>query len=268
MADVFISHSTKDANIANYIVNSLEQRGLKCWIAPRDIPAGADWATAITSGLSSSKSVIIIYSANSAASTQVPKEITIAQNKGLNIIPYRIDNTPLTGAYEYHLSMSQWITPNIGSGNYGIDELYNAVISKKEDTAPPNGQDRQNGFNGNQGGASPRIITPTEYQQAPGQAPGYNYANPAGAVEGDTIFVSKTVSLLLCIFLGYFGAHKFYERNIFMGIIYFLTFGLFLIGWGIDIVRLIMKPAERRLSRICSTAINGCVSLRSRSRKQ
>lgn len=53
---------------------------------------------------------------------------------------------------------------------------------------------------------------------------------------------NKWVSLLLCIFLGYFGGHKFYEGKVGMGILYILTFGLFGIGWIIDIVAILLKP--------------------------
>lgn len=47
---------------------------------------------------------------------------------------------------------------------------------------------------------------------------------------------SKMVALLLCIFLGEFGIHKFYVGKIGMGILYLLTLGLFGIGWFIDII--------------------------------
>ena len=50
------------------------------------------------------------------------------------------------------------------------------------------------------------------------------------------------VALLLCIFLGEFGAHKFYEGKIGMGILYLCTCGLCGIGWIIDIIALIGKP--------------------------
>lgn len=53
---------------------------------------------------------------------------------------------------------------------------------------------------------------------------------------------SKWVALLLCIFLGLFGAHKFYEGKIGMGILYLLTAGLFCIGWIIDIISILGKP--------------------------
>ncbi len=42
------------------------------------------------------------------------------------------------------------------------------------------------------------------------------------------------LEFILCLTLGYFGAHKFYEKKYGMGILYFLTFGLFVFGWIID----------------------------------
>lgn len=61
---------------------------------------------------------------------------------------------------------------------------------------------------------------------------GYGYGRPK----------NKWVALLLCIFLGYLGAHKFYEEKAGVGLLYLFTFGLFGIGWFIDFVALIFKP--------------------------
>lgn len=47
---------------------------------------------------------------------------------------------------------------------------------------------------------------------------------------------SKTTALLLCIFFGYLGVHKFYVGKIGMGFLYLLTLGLFGFGWLIDII--------------------------------
>lgn len=53
---------------------------------------------------------------------------------------------------------------------------------------------------------------------------------------------NKWVALLLCIFLGYLGAHKFYEGKAGTGILYIFTVGLFGIGWFIDCINLLCKP--------------------------
>jgi restriction system protein len=53
---------------------------------------------------------------------------------------------------------------------------------------------------------------------------------------------NKWVAFFLCLFLGYLGAHKFYEGKVGMGILYFFTFGLCGIGWVVDLIRLLLKP--------------------------
>lgn len=53
---------------------------------------------------------------------------------------------------------------------------------------------------------------------------------------------NKWVALLLCIFLGYFGGHKFYEGKVGMGILYIFTFGLCGIGILIDFIIILTKP--------------------------
>ena len=53
---------------------------------------------------------------------------------------------------------------------------------------------------------------------------------------------NKWVAFFLCLFLGFFGAHKFYEGKAGMGILYIFTGGLFGIGWLIDTIVLLCKP--------------------------
>lgn len=53
---------------------------------------------------------------------------------------------------------------------------------------------------------------------------------------------NKWVALCLCLFLGFFGAHKFYEGKPGKGILYLCTAGLFGIGWIIDTIVLLFKP--------------------------
>ena len=53
---------------------------------------------------------------------------------------------------------------------------------------------------------------------------------------------SKWVALLLCIFLGGLGAHKFYEGKMGMGILYLFTCGLFYVGVIVDFISILCKP--------------------------
>ncbi|MGN0642670.1 MAG: zinc-ribbon domain and TM2 domain-containing protein [Huintestinicola sp.] len=70
-----------------------------------------------------------------------------------------------------------------------------------------------------------------------------NYNNINGTpVKGMAKSKDKWVSFFLCLFLGYLGVHKFYEGKILAGILFLFTFGLFGIGWLIDLIILLFKP--------------------------
>ncbi len=62
----------------------------------------------------------------------------------------------------------------------------------------------------------------------------------AGAYMGD--LKNKWIALALWFFLGFLGAHKFYEGKILMGIFYIFTVGFFGIGLFIDFWALLFKP--------------------------
>ena len=64
----------------------------------------------------------------------------------------------------------------------------------------------------------------------------------ATAVAGPVKPKDKWTAFLLCLFLGFFGAHKFYEGKILLGVVYLLTGGLLGVGWIIDTIALFFKP--------------------------
>lgn len=55
---------------------------------------------------------------------------------------------------------------------------------------------------------------------------------------------NKWTSVLLCFFLGGYGAHKFYEGKMGMGILYLFTAGLLGIGVLVDLLTLVFKEGE------------------------
>ncbi len=123
MANIFISHSTIDGELANFLCESFEARGLSCWIAPRNIMPGAEWATSITNAINEANVFFVLYSKNSIKSSQVTKEIGIADRKGKYMLPYKIDDTEPEGAFDYYLTGCQWVIVDPSSGDYKIDEL-------------------------------------------------------------------------------------------------------------------------------------------------
>lgn len=107
--DVFISHSSKDQSRALEVYDGLKVRGLKCWIACKDIPGGANYQTEIVNALSVAKVMILIFSANANSSPEIERELAIASQNGQVLIPLKIDDTKPSGAFTYNLATSQWV---------------------------------------------------------------------------------------------------------------------------------------------------------------
>ena len=106
--EVFISYSTKDSEIAFSLLEVLESYGLECWIAPRNIPKGAQWAEEIDKAIQNARVFVVIVSSQSVESKQVPKEIALAVSSCESIFPFRIDDTGLKGTFRYYLSDYQF----------------------------------------------------------------------------------------------------------------------------------------------------------------
>ena len=109
MRAVFISHSSKDLQAAQIACEVLEQHGLTCWMASRDIRPGMEWGEAIIEGIESTKVMVLVFSKHANESAQVRREVERAVNKGRVIIPLRIENVLPKKALEYFLSVPHWL---------------------------------------------------------------------------------------------------------------------------------------------------------------
>ena len=96
---------------------------------------------------------------------------------------------------------------------------------------------------------------PQQYQQpAPAPTPviinNYNNNNVNNVASNNMVNVgggrlrNKWVAFILCFFFGYMGVHRFYEHKIPTGILWLFTFGLFGIGWLIDLLVILCKPTN------------------------
>lgn len=107
--DVFISYSIDDRPVADAMCSTLESNGIRCWIAPRDILPGMDWGGSIIAAIATSRVMVLVLSSKSNASLQVKREVERAVNKGVIVIPFRIENVTLSASLEYQLSVTHWL---------------------------------------------------------------------------------------------------------------------------------------------------------------
>ncbi len=107
--DVFISYSSKDKPTADAVCAALESRGVRCWIAPRDVLPGVPYAAALVSALRDSRIMVLVFSSDSNQSPQVLREVERAATRGLAIIPIRIEDVMPTSEMEYYISSRHWL---------------------------------------------------------------------------------------------------------------------------------------------------------------
>lgn len=120
---IFVSYSSSDFLQAMATARHLETSGIPCWIAPRNIPAGASYPDAIMDGISNCKVLVALLSDSSNVSPQVHREIERALNRGVVIIPLRIENVLPTQAMEFLLATCQWIDAYAPDFDRALEQL-------------------------------------------------------------------------------------------------------------------------------------------------
>jgi hypothetical protein len=147
--DVFISYSNKDKKVADGICHGLETRGLRCWIAPRDVMPGQNWGSALVDAIENTKVVVLVFSSNANSSAQVYREMERAVSDGKPIIPVRIEDIAPSRDLEFYISAAHWMdvwdTPQEQYTDrlaQNIGMLAGAQVSVPEKSAPSAGLKR------------------------------------------------------------------------------------------------------------------------------
>ncbi len=124
---VFISYASADKTIADRICGALESVGVSCWIAPRNIPAGADFPSAIVEGISAARAFVLVLTEHAVASPHVLSEVGHAFNGKKRILPFRISPAALPEDLEYFLSLTQWLDAPEGCTDQNLQRLVEAT---------------------------------------------------------------------------------------------------------------------------------------------
>jgi hypothetical protein len=109
---VFISHASEDHAIALAVGEAIEGRGVPCWIAPRDITPGKDYAEALYDAIGECTSLVLLFSQHSNRSPQVRREVERAARDGDPIIPFRIDDTVPAASLQFNVGALDWLAPS------------------------------------------------------------------------------------------------------------------------------------------------------------
>jgi len=107
--DVFVSYPSVDKATADGVVAALESHGLRCWYAPRDVIAGADWAGSIVQAIGASQLVVLVFSEAANASDHILREVRQAADARIPILPFRISPEAPNSSLEYYIGGTHWL---------------------------------------------------------------------------------------------------------------------------------------------------------------
>jgi uncharacterized protein YjbI with pentapeptide repeats len=99
----FISYSTKDQEFAERLHADLQNKGVRCWFAPHDLPVGAKTWDAIDEAIRLRDKLLLVLSKNSIDNDWVEDEVKKAfaeerDRKQLILFPVRIDDAVMETA--------------------------------------------------------------------------------------------------------------------------------------------------------------------------
>ncbi len=136
--DLFISYSSKDKPTADAMCARLEAHGIRCWIAPRDVFPSLPYGEAIIQAIHASRLMVLIFSDHSNRSQQVMREVERAVSQGIPILPFRIEDVPLTPSMEYFISAPHWLDAMNGPLEEHLERLAATAqrILSQEEPAP------------------------------------------------------------------------------------------------------------------------------------
>jgi hypothetical protein len=106
---LFVSHVSEDLAAAMQIVEELERRGVRCWIAPRDVRPGEPFDDEIANAIEDSRAMLLIFSERCNASEYIRREVTVAGESHKVVIPFRIENAEPKRGLRVRLSDLHWL---------------------------------------------------------------------------------------------------------------------------------------------------------------
>ncbi len=124
---IFVSYASADKDVAYDIVNYFENKGVPCFIAPRDIAPGISYASRLTSAIKESKAVILVASGAINGSEHILNELDIIVSEKKFFVPFFIEEFDMSYDYRYYLGRKQRIMADSGKPSDHFYKLVDAL---------------------------------------------------------------------------------------------------------------------------------------------
>lgn len=123
--------------VADAVCAALERAGVRCWMAPRDVLPGDNWADAILQAIAASRVVVLIFSEHTQNSQHIRREVERAVHHGIAVAPLRIRDVMPAGDFEYYLSSSHRMDAMTGPLERHLKDLGEKVKTLLGKSTPP-----------------------------------------------------------------------------------------------------------------------------------
>jgi len=127
MSHLFLSHSSVNVDLIMELSRHLEERDFQCWYAPRNIEQ--IWQDDIVKAIKASGVFILVVTANSVASSEVERELSIACQQKIPVIPYFAEQVVPSNTMEYYFTNVQRINAYSLQPSEAWDKLSQRVRS-------------------------------------------------------------------------------------------------------------------------------------------
>jgi PQQ-dependent catabolism-associated CXXCW motif protein len=132
---IIITYSSKDKQVAETVCDALERRGLVCWISCRDVRPGQNYQEQIVRTIRAVRVMVLVFTANANNSNEIKKELALASQSNLVVIPVRIEDVAPNEAFAYEFATRQWIDL-FDDWESSITRLIEQIVSIIEDDPP------------------------------------------------------------------------------------------------------------------------------------
>ena len=134
---VFVSHSSDNRELANELAGFIEGRGVKVWIAPRDVPPGKDYSEQLQLAIEGCAAFVILVTDMANKSPYVRAETEMAFSSHKPIFPVRISDIQPAAGLAFFLKIRHW-TDAFGPGkSQSLDRLVEELRAVAAPVAPP-----------------------------------------------------------------------------------------------------------------------------------